>query len=62
MGREMKCGFARGYRWYPLAYASPNPSVMDAADELEILRVQADSFKSSLDAINKRIAELEKSS
>jgi len=35
---------------------------MDEAGELEILKAQAASFKRTLDAIHKRIAELEKSS
>lgn len=62
MGPGMRGGYARGYGWYPPVYASSYPYTMDAGDELEMLKAQANSFKSSLDAIHKRIAELEKSS
>jgi hypothetical protein len=34
---------------------------MDSAGELDMLKARADSFKNALDAINKRMAELEKS-
>jgi len=59
MGWRMQGGFGRGYR--PV-YFNPNQYSMDAVSELDILKAQADSFKSTLDAITKRMAELEKSS
>ena len=61
MGRGMRGGGGRGYGWYPPAYSAPQP-LMDAASELEMLKAQAESFKSTLDAINKRMLELEQSS
>jgi len=61
MGRGMRGGFGRGYGWYPPAYVSPYPYAMNAANELDMLKAQAESFRSTLDTINKRMAELEKS-
>jgi hypothetical protein len=67
LGRSFRGGFGRGMgrafrrrfwnqpSYYP-AYAQ-NPE-----EELNILREEANSIKSSLDMINRRIAELEKSS
>jgi len=62
MGWRMKGGFGRGYGWFQPAYFNPNQYAMDAVSELDILKTQAESFKSNLDAINKRITELKKSS
>jgi hypothetical protein len=51
-------GFGRGYGWYPPvagpAYAS------DSAGELVALRSEADYLKSAMNAVKKRIEELEK--
>ena len=56
MGRGR--GFSRGYGWYP-PVAGPAYS-MEAADEMDMLKADADYMKKSLDAINKRIDELSK--
>ena len=61
MGFRGRGGFGRGYGWYPPAYSDSYPYAMDASSEMDMLKAQADSFKSTLDAINKRMAELEKS-
>lgn len=61
-GWRMKGGFGRRYGGYQPAYFNPNPYAMDAVSELDILKAQADSYKSTLDAINKRMAELKNSS
>ena len=50
-------GVGRGYGWYPPA-AGPAYS-MDSAGELDMLKAEADYMNKSLDAINKRIKELE---
>jgi hypothetical protein len=60
MGQAMRGGFGRGYGWNAYAYASPSPYAMDSAGELDMLKAQAESFKKALDAINKRMAGLEK--
>jgi hypothetical protein len=57
-GREWCPGFGRGYGWYP-PVAGPVYAA-DTAGELEVLRNEADYLKSSMDAVNKRIEELEK--
>ena len=51
-------GFGRGYGSYPPP-AGP-PYSMGAASEMDMLKAEADYMKKSLDAINKRIAELSK--
>lgn len=59
MGRGMRYGAGRGFAGYPPVYAGPymdNP-----VTELDGLKAQADSLQNSLDAISKRIAQLEKS-
>ncbi|MEJ2657879.1 MAG: DUF5320 domain-containing protein [Desulfobacterales bacterium] len=67
LGRGFRGGFGRGmgralgwrfgnYPLYPPAYAQ-NPE-----EELHMLKAEADSLKNSLDMINRRIAEMEKSS
>jgi hypothetical protein len=47
--------------WYGPAYGVPygNPYPMDTEDEMNMLRGEAEAIKNELDAINKRIAELE---
>ena len=57
-GRGRNRGFSRGYEWYP-PVAGPAYS-MDAADEMDMLKADADYMQKSLDAINKRIDELSK--
>ena len=54
-GIGMRRGFAASRAWNQPAYAG-NP-----ADELNMLRAEVDSAKNIFDAINRRIAELEKS-
>ena len=51
-------GYGRGYGWYPPA-AVPAYSA-DTSYEMNMLKADADYMKTSLDAINKRIEELEK--
>jgi hypothetical protein len=48
----------RGYRFYPPAASRDDP--VDTAGELAALRNEADSLKGSLDAVIRRIDELEK--
>jgi hypothetical protein len=57
-GRGRGRGYGRGYWGYPPA-AHPAYS-MDVAGEVDMLKANADYMKTSLDAINKRIEELEK--
>jgi hypothetical protein len=57
-GRGWRCGLGRGYRFYPPA-AGLEASV-DTAGELAALRNEADYLKGSLDAVIRRIDELEK--
>jgi len=57
------CGWGRGYGWqgsYGPAYAGA--SATNSEDELRMLRDEASAIKDDLDAINKRIEELEKGS
>jgi hypothetical protein len=51
---------ARG-AWYGAGYAGPyaNPYPMNADDEMAMLQNEANAIKNELDAINKRIGELE---
>jgi len=51
-------GFARGYEWYPPATVPAYSA--GTSDEMNMLKADADFMKTSLDAINKRIEELEK--
>ncbi len=53
-GRGFGRGYVQGYAPYHAAYPVSVP------DELEMLKQQAESVKSTLDAINTRISELEK--
>jgi hypothetical protein len=62
MGQRMMGGFGRGYGWNLNPNPGPYPYATDPAGELDMLKAQAESFKSSLDAIHKRMAELENSS
>ena len=54
----MRRGYGRGYGWYP-PDAGPVYTA-DAADEMDMLKSEADYLKKSLDAINARIDALEK--
>jgi len=56
-GTSIGRGYGRGYGWYQPAMGPVFPS---AADELEMLRAEADYLKKSFEAINTRINELEK--
>ena len=55
---SVRRGYGRCYRWYPSAFDPAYP--VDTAEEMEMLKAEADYMKQSLDAINKRIDELEK--
>jgi hypothetical protein len=57
-GRGWSPGFGRGYGWSPQPAAPVYAA--DTAGELEALRNEADYLKSSMDAVNQRIEELEK--
>ena len=57
-GRGRGRGYGRGYGWYPTAIGPAFP--VDAPDEIETLKAQADYLTDSLDAINRRIGDLEK--
>jgi len=52
-GMGMRRGLGRGFALNPSAYS-------EQPDELNMLRQQADSLQNTLDAINRRIADLEK--
>ena len=56
-GRGWRRGFGRGYGWLPAA-AGPAVAV-DSGAELAALRDEADYLKDSLDAIRRRIDEME---
>lgn len=59
-GRGMGRGrfYGGGYGWYPPPVGPVYP--VDAAEEVDMLKAEADYIKQSLEAINKRIEELEK--
>ena len=57
-GGDMRRGYARGYGWYPPDAGPVYPAA--AADEIDMLKTEADYLKKSLDAIKIRIDELEK--
>jgi len=59
-GRGFRRGFCRGFGWCPPVYGSMAPT--DQTSEMNMLKAEAESMKNALDTINKRIAELEKSS
>lgn len=56
--RGLGRGFGRGYEWYPPAVGLAYPA--GASDEIDMLKADANYMRKSLDAINKRIEELEK--
>ena len=53
-------GFGRGYAGYPPAVGTGYR--LSAAEEMDVLKADADFMQKSLDAINKRLGELEKKS
>ena len=57
-GRGRGRGFGRGYGWYPAAVGPAYPA--RTADELDMLKSEAAYIEKSLDAINRRIDELER--
>lgn len=57
-GAGLRRGYGRGYGWYPPVAGPVYPA--DTADEINMLKAEADYFKKSLDAINARIDALEK--
>ncbi len=59
-GRGMGRGrfYAGGCGWYPVPVGPVYP--VEAAEELDMLKAEADYIKKSLEAVNKRIEELEK--
>ena len=57
-GRGMSRGYGRDFGLYPHEYG-PRYS-WEPADEITRLKAEADYMKRSLDAVNKRIEELEK--
>jgi hypothetical protein len=61
-GAEMgaRPGYGRGFGFYPPANGTFYQ--MNAEDEMNMLKANADYMKTSLDEINKRIKELEKKS
>ncbi|MDD3620586.1 MAG: DUF5320 domain-containing protein, partial [Desulfobulbaceae bacterium] len=56
-GPGMARGYGRGYGWYP-----PPAYPAAAGSEIDMLRAQADQMQNALDAVTRRIAELEKQS
>jgi len=60
-GMGMRRGFGRGFgRWYPPAYGPASPA--DPADAINMLKAQADSMQNALDAINRRMTQLQEES
>jgi hypothetical protein len=59
-GGGFRRGFCRGFAWYPPAYGSVYP--FDQTNELDSLKAEAAFMKNALEAINERIAVMEKSS
>lgn len=62
-GMGMKRGFGRGFgwcRWYPPAYGPAYPA--DPTAEINLLKAQADSMQNALDAINRRLTQLQEES
>ena len=60
-GGGFRRGFGPGYgrsQWYGPANGAPYP--MDPAQEMNMLKAEADAMKSDLDEINRRIEGLEK--
>ena len=50
-------GYSSGYTWYPPAVGPAYP--VDPSNEMDMLKEDADYLKKSLDAINRRLEELE---
>ena len=65
-------GFGRGFGWrrgpgFAMGWHTPYPAAgsqgaMNPADELEVLREEAEAMKRDLEAVNHRIVEIEKAS
>jgi len=53
-------GMRRGFAWDAPAYGSAWP--VDETSEVNMLKAEADYMKNTLDQINRRVAELEKTS
>ncbi len=59
-GAGLRRGYGRGYGWYPPVVSPVFPT--PTADEMDMLKAEADYLKKSLDAVHARIDELEKKS
>ena len=57
-GMSLGRGYGGGYGWYPASVSPAHP--VDATEEMDMLKAEADYIKKSLEAVNKRIEELEK--
>lgn len=57
-GAGLRRGYGRSYGWYPPVAGPVYP--VDAADEMDMLKAEADYLKNSLDAISARIDALKK--
>ena len=59
-GRGMGAGrgYGRGFGWYPGATSAIAP--VEPVDEVNMLKAEADYMRKSLEAINNRIANLQK--
>jgi hypothetical protein len=53
-------GWGAGFAAAPPAYSAPPYAAPTREQELEAMRAQADWLKEQLDAVTKRVAELEK--
>jgi hypothetical protein len=58
-GRGRGRGYGRGFWGYPAAGYPADPA--GGPDEINMLKAQADYLKNSLDAVNKRLNDLETS-
>ena len=56
--RGFRGGYGRPYGWYPAPVGPAYP--VDAVEEMDMLKSEADNLQKSLEAVNKRIKELEK--
>lgn len=63
MGGRFAKGFGRGYGRGNLGYSPPYaaPVATDPTSELDMLKNQAETFRNSLQSIQQRIVDLEKS-
>ena len=59
-GRGMGHGYGRGFGWYPPVYRSV--AEPDPAQEMDMLKAEAEYMTQSLETVNRRIEELEKKS